>query len=174
MTLTWDPKYIRAPASNIYKMKIIHLLFSLSFPIGLYSMTPFNNPMILNVILHLARLWCLEIKWNWLNLVKDEGLSPRFVSKNFFHREMNSVDISLLQGLRRFLTLLPSSWLHSDFMTFELILLFFLLVSVSGLTSKELQQVTRFNGHRDNHLNYISRSDGLDRLRAWLYQQICC
>lgn len=68
--------------------------------------------------------------------------------------------------------LLPSSWLHSDFMTSELILLFFLLASVSRPTSNELQKVTSFNGHRDNHLNYISRPDGLDRLRGRLDQNI--
>ena len=98
LTFIWDPKYIRASASNNYKKKTIHLLFSLSFPIRLYAMIPFNNPMILNVIPHLARTWCLEIKQNWLNLVKDEGLSPRFVSKTFFHKEMNSVDSPLFVG----------------------------------------------------------------------------
>lgn len=62
----------------------------------------------------------------------------------------------------------PYFWLHLDFMNSELILLF--SPSVSRPTSNRLQKVTRSHGHSNNHLNYISRTDGVDRLRDLLLQ----
>lgn len=75
-----------------------------------------------------------------------------------------------LQGWRKapFSLVFPYSWLHPDFMNSELILLF--SPSVSRPTSNRLQKVTRSNGHSNNHLNYNSRTDGVDRLRDFLLQ----
>lgn len=75
-----------------------------------------------------------------------------------------------LQGWRKvpFSLVFPYFWLHPDFMNSELILLF--SPSVSRPTSNRLQKVTRSHGHSNNHLNYISRTDGVDRLRDLLLQ----
>lgn len=56
LTFISDPKYVKASASNSYRMQIMHLLSSLSFPIRLDAVIPFNNPMILDMISHLARI----------------------------------------------------------------------------------------------------------------------
>lgn len=125
LTFISDAKYVKASASNSYRTQIMHLVSSLSFPIRTYAMIPFNNPMVLNMISHLAGIWCLEIKQNRLKLVRDEGLSICFVPKSsFFHNEMNSVDSPLFSGsflsptraeegfLRSFAIILAALWFH--------------------------------------------------------------
>lgn len=60
----------------------------------------------------------------------------------------------------------PLFLLLSYFMILELILLLFLLAGLAGKLQTALQWVTGFNGHTDNHLNYISRTDGPDRFKG--------